>query len=244
MKRRIARLLSFSLALAALSACGAPQREAEPAEAREGDWTATPGILSVAPQGDGGVLVRGVAAPGARVILSGMEGPAVAAGADARGRFELHVGDEAIGQVLIPEIQIGQTRTPGPQRLLVAGEGAGLAVLLTDGGPSVRLTPGPALDAVDGDGRGLIASGRAAPGRQVAVRAGSGSSQAVADSQGRWAAPLAAVGDQAVEIDVDGKSFHYPGPGRPGARAERAGAGWRITRPLSASAYQTTWLPD
>ncbi len=28
------------------------------------------------------------------------------------------------------------------------------------------------------------------------------------------------------------------------AHAERAGEGWRITRGMSGSAYQTTWLPD
>ena len=247
MERRIGLLASLSLVLAtALSACGSPKPEAEadPAEAQEDDWMTTPRIFSVSTQGDGGVLVRGVAAPRARVILSGTDGPAVAAGADAQGRFELHVGAAATGQVLTPEIQIGQTATPGPQRLLVVGEGRQAAALLTDGGPSLRLTPGPALDALDGDGRGLIASGRADPGQKIVVRAGGMSAQAVADSRGRWVAPVATASDRGGDIEVDGTVFHYAGPGAPAAHAERAGEGWRITRGLSGSAYQTTWLPD
>src|SRR5690606_27030866 len=69
MERRIGLLASLSLVLAtALSACGSPKPEAEadPAEAQEDDWMTTPRIFSVSTQGDGGVLVRGVAAPRAR----------------------------------------------------------------------------------------------------------------------------------------------------------------------------------
>lgn len=246
MERRIGLRLSLSLALAtALSACSPPENDAEgdAAEVQDADWMATPRITSVIPQGDGGVLVRGEAAPGARVILGGADGSAVAAGADAQGRFELHVGPSAVGQVLTPEIQIGQATTPGPQRLLVFGEAERSAALLTDGGASLRLTPGPVLDALDGDGRGLVASGHAAPGQKVVVRSGGGSAQAVADSRGRWVVAVAGAGDQASDIEVGGTTFHYPGPG-PAGRVERAGEGWRTTRQLSGAARQTTWLPD
>lgn len=240
--------MSLSLAMsAALSACGAPSQPeagAGPGEAEGGDWMATPRITSVTSQSSGGVLVRGEAAPGARVILSGGDGAVMAAGSDARGRFELHVGASAFGQVLTPEIQIGQSTTPGPQRLFLAGEGGALAALLIDGGPSLRLTPGPALDALDGDGRGLIASGRAEPGQKVVVRAGGGTAEAVADARGRWIAVVPMVGDRAVGVQVDGRVFRYPGPGTPADEAERAGGGWRTTRALSSAARQTTWFPD
>lgn len=238
--------MSLSVALGlTLSACGAPrQPEAGADQAEDGDWIATPRITSVTPQASGGLLVRGEAAPGGRVILSGVDGAAMAAGSDAAGRFELHVGASAIGQVLTLEIQIGQATTPAPQRLLVAGEGGRLTALLTDGGPSLRLTPGPALDALDGDGRGLTASGRAAPGQRITVRAGGGAAEAVADARGRWIAVVPAVGDHSAEVEVDGRRFHYPGPGLPAARAERAGDGWRTTRILSGAARQTTWFPD
>lgn len=240
--------MSLSLAMSALWACGAPGQPESGAgagsgEAGDSDWMATPRITSVTSQASGGVLVRGEAAPGARVILGG-DGAVMAAGSDAQGRFELHVGPSAIGQVLTPEIQIGQSATPGPQRLLLAGEGGRLAALLTDGGPSLRLTPGPALDALDGDGRGLIASGRAAPGERIVVRAGSDSVETTADARGRWTAVIPTVGDQAVVIDVDGHRFRYPGPGAIGNQAERAGDGWRATRVLSGAARQTTWFPD
>lgn len=241
--------MSLSLALgAALSACGAPgqpETGAGPGSggAEDGDWMATPRITSVTSQSSGGVLVRGEAAPGARVILSG-GGAVMAAGSDARGRFELHVGASAVGQILTPEIQIGQSTTPGPQRLFLAGEGGALAALLTDGGPSLRLTPGPALDALDGDGRGLIASGRTAPGQKVVVRAGGGAAEAVADARGRWSAVVPVVGDRAAEVEVDGHVFRYPGPGAPAEQAERADGGWRTTRALSGAARQTTWFPD
>lgn len=249
MERRIGLRLSLSLALGlatALSACGAPKSDAEAdtAEVQDADWMATPRITSVLSQASGGVLVRGEAAPGARVILSGADGSAVAAAADAQGRFELHVGPAAVGQILTPEIQIGQAMTPGPQRLLVVGEGGRLAALLTDGGASLRLTAGPTLDALDGDGRGLIASGRADPGRKVAVQAGGGTAQGVADSHGRWSVVVPAVGDRASDIEVEGRIFRYPGPGTPTDRVERAGEGWRVTRQLSGAARQTTWFPD
>ena len=249
MERRIGLRLSLSLALGlatALSACGSPKSdtEADAAEVQDGDWMATPRITSVLSQTSGGVLVRGEAAPGARVILGGTDGSVVAAAADARGRFELHVSPAAVGQILTPEIQIGQATTPGPERLLVVGGTGGLAALLTDGGASLRLTPGPTLDALDGDGRGLIASGRADPGKKVAVRAGGGTAHGVADSHGRWGVVVPVVGDRASDIEVEGRVFHYPGPGVSADRAERAGEGWRVTRQLSSAARQTTWFPD
>lgn len=205
---------------------------------------ATPRIASVTPQAAGGALVRGEAAPGTRVILSGEDGAVMAAGADSRGLFELHVDASAIGQVLTPEIQIGQSTAQGPQRLILAGDGGDLAALLTDGEPSLRLTPGPALDAVDGDGRGLTASGRAAPGERVAVRAGSDVVHAMTDARGRWTTVVPGAGDHAVEIFVGERTFRYPGPGASTSRAERAGDGWRVTRSLSGDARQTSWFPD
>lgn len=248
MKRGIGFWACLGLALApALSACRqAPEAPvtASADQAGEAVWLAAPRILSVTPQSGGGVLVRGEAAPGARVVLSGGTGAVMAASADASGRFELPVVADAIGQVLTPEIQIGQASTPGPQRLLLAGEPARLAALLTDGGASLRLTPGPALDALDGDGRGLLATGRAEPGRRVEIRAGGGVAEALADADGRWVAVVPVIGDQAAVVEAAGRAFRYPGPGPSINRAERAGEGWRVTRVLSGVARQTTWFPD
>ncbi|MEN5144670.1 hypothetical protein [Brevundimonas diminuta] len=247
MERRNGLLACLGLALAtALSACGAPRNDAatDAPEMREDDWAPTPRILSVSPRPSGGVLVRGVAAPGARVILSGGQGSAVAAAADSQGRFEIQLDAAAGGRLLTPENQVGQVTTPGPQQLLIAGDRQELAALLMEGGPSLRLTPGPALDALDGDGGGLIASGRARPGQTLSIRAGGGAAEVTADRQGRWSVLVPAMADRAGALHVDGQVFDYPGPGGPSDHAERAGEGWRITRQLSSSARQTTWLPD
>lgn len=232
--------------------CGAPrQLPEEPKQADQENWTAAPHIDKVVLRGSGqesgqgpGLVVSGQAPPGARVILSNALGEAMAAGADSQGRFELPVGREALGHVLTPEIQIGQTPTPGPERLFLAGDGAILAALLIDGGPSRRLTEGPALGAVDGDGRALLVSGRARPGLRIEVKSEGETAVAVADETGLWTAPLSRVSDRAVQIEVGGERYAYPGPGPATGRGERAGQGWRVTRALSDTARQTSWFPD
>lgn len=195
--------------------------------------------------------MRGEASPGARVVLRGGQDLAFAAGADEAGRFELHVGDLPGTVILTPEVQIGQFPAPGPERLLLVGEGPPLAALLIEGGASRRLSRGPVLDSVDGDGQGLMVSGRAKPGSQVTVSADGGAEIAAgADPTGRWAAALPNLSDRPASILVGGARFSYPGPGQadgggeaPG-RIERSGEGWRVTRSLSASARQTSWFPD
>lgn len=235
--------LAACLGLAVIG-CGAPrQLPEEPKQADQENWAAAPHIDRVT-VASSGVVVSGQAPPGARVILSNALGEAMAAGADSHGRFELPVRREALGHVLTPEIQIGQTPTPGPERLFLAGDGALVAALLIDGGPSRRLTDGPALDAVDGDGRALLASGRAKPGQRVEVKSEGETAVAVADEAGLWTAPLSRVSDRAVQIEVAGERYAYPGPGPATGRAERAGQGWRVTRALSDAARQTSWFPD
>ncbi|WP_449253000.1 hypothetical protein [Brevundimonas naejangsanensis] len=242
-KLTLAAFLSLTVA-----GCGSPpQPPEEPKQADQENWAAAPHIDKVTLQGSrqgSGVVVSGQAPPGARVILSNALGEAMAAGADSHGRFELPVGREALGHVLTPEIQIGQTPTPGPERLFLAGDGAIVAALLIDGGPSRRLTDGPALDAVDGDGRALLASGRAKPGQRVEVKSEGETAVAVADEAGLWTTPLSRVSDRAVQIEVAGERYAYPGPGPATGRAERAGQGWRVTRALSDAARQTSWFPD
>lgn len=235
--------LATCLGLTIVGCSGPRQPMEEPKQADQDNWAAAPHIDKVSLQGSG-VVVSGQAPAGARVILSNAMGQAMAAGADSQGRFELRVGREALGHVLTPEIQIGQTPTPGPERLFLAGDGAVVAALLIDGGPSRRLTDGPALDAVDGDGRALLASGRSTPGQRVEVTSEGETAVAVADEAGLWTAPLSQAGDRAVQIEVGGERYAYPGPGPATGRAERAGQGWRVTRALSDAARQTSWFPD
>jgi len=130
----------------------------------------------------------------------------------------------------------------------VVRQGAGL-VIRGDAPPSLsrRLSPGPALDSVDGDGRGLVAAGRARPGSRVSVSADGGSVvEAIANAEGRWVAALPNVGDRRVDIVAGGAAFTYPGPagGEASGQIERTDGGWRLSRLLSASARQTSWFPD
>jgi len=248
MKRRI--VVAWAGAALALAGCNAPVERSTGEEARQSDgWTPSPRIRVVERQGEG-LVVRGDAPPGARVILRGGQDLAFAAGADREGRFELHVGVMPGAVILKPEVQIGQFPASGPERLLLTGGEAPVAALLVEGGASRRLSSGPALDSVDGDGQGVVASGRARPGSGVIVAADGGAEVAViADREGHWTAALPNLSDRPASIIVGGVKFAYPGPGRvepadQGSRIERSGEGWRVTNALSGSARQTSWFPD
>lgn len=246
MKRRIVVPLGAILML--LAACGAPEPGVGGGQARRQDdgWTAAPRITAVERQGTGGLVVRGAASPGARVVLRGGQDAVFAAGADATGRFELNIGRLTAPVVLTPEVQIGQYPAPGPERLLLVEQAeAPLAALLVEGQASRRLSPAPALDVVDGDGAGLVASGRGRPGARISVSADGSTPVTVGVSaDGRWVAALPSTADRATRITVGEIGFDYPGPGSAGDRIERAGSGWRVAQVLSPSARLTSWFPD
>lgn len=249
MKRRIV-VAGIGVAMV-LAGCAAPVERSKGEETpQDGGWAATPRIAAVVRQG-ASVVIRGDAPPGARVVLRGDQEVAFAVGTDGSGRFELHVGATPTPMLLTPEVQIGQFPAPGPEHLLLAGTGAvdgtSLAALLIEGGASRRLTPGPALDSVDGDGQGLVAAGRAQPGARVSVSAGGGAAvEAITNADGRWMAVLPASGDRQVGIAVGEALFIYPGSASGASlnQIERSGEGWRLTRVLSPSARQTSWFPD
>ena len=253
MKRRIvvAWVGAWVGAALALAGCNAPVEGTKGEDARLDDgWTGAPSISAVTLQG-GRLLVSGDAPPRARVVLRGDQDTAFAAGADEAGRFELLVGVLSSPMLLTPEVQIGQFPAPGPERLVLAGDGGPggslLAALLIEGGASRRLSPGPVVDSVDGDGHGLVVAGRAKPGARISVSADGGAAvEAAADASGRWTAALSSIGDRPARIAVGGAAFAYPGPatGDGVGRIERSGDGWRLTRMLSASAKQTSWFPD
>ena len=85
------------------------------------------------------------------------------------------------------------------------GGGDGVLALLSDGGASRRLGLAPLLDAVDGDGRGLVVSGRAEPGVEVTVMAGGMAVHAVAGDDRRWTASLSGVGESIFECSAAGR---------------------------------------
>ena len=245
MKRRIV-VAGIGAALV-LGGCNAPVERSKGEEARQdGGWTAAPRIRAVERQG-ANLIVRGDAPPGSRVVLRGDQDRAFAAGTDDAGRFELRVGALPSAMVLTPEVQVGQFPAAGPEQLILTGEDAPLAALVTNGGASRRLSAGPALDSVDGDGQGLVVTGRARPGARLSVSAdGAAAVEVVPDSSGRWTAALSHVGDGPATVVVGGASFSYPGPASSDGvgRIERSPGGWRLTRLLSSTARQTSWFPD
>ena len=242
--------LSAALALPvagalALAACGPAETRKAGDETVQGAAWLTPPVITGVEQRADGLIVRGDAAPGARVVLRTSETAGFAASADRAGRFEIQMPSPGAALILIPEIQTGQSQTPGREQLLLIGGGTPLSALLSDGGASRRLGLAPALDAVDGDGRGLVVSGRAEPGAEVTVTAGGVVVHAVAGDDRRWTAGLSGVGDRPLDIKVGDGVFDYPGPaGQADGQAARVGKGWRLTRALSPSARQTSWFPD
>lgn len=236
---------------ATLVACSPPADGPSGGEraARDSGWVAPPRVEAVARASSGDLLITGTAAPGTRVVLRGLDGSAFAAGADGDGRFEVRMAAPVEAVILTPEVQTGQVATPASEQLLLPAGGAGVTAMLAAGRASRRLDAAPALDAVDGDGRGLIVSGRGGPGQAVSVGlVGGDTITARADGQGRWIAVLPRAADQAAAIRVGTAVFAYPGPGAVPAEGqaliERASQGVRVMRALSPTARQSSWFPE
>lgn len=236
-------------AVVALNGCGQVDGSGNPAgEGQDDGWTTAPRIEGVSLNGRQAVIA-GSAASGARVLLRGDGGEAFAAGADGKGRFEMSVALNDESMILIPEVQQGQDAIKGPQRLVILPD-AGLAVLQTDGGGSQRLTPGPILDAIDSDGRALVASGRGRAGQNVRISVpGRFQTTIKVGDDMRWSTSLSGVGVQGFDLEVEGQSFAYPGVGEgientENQRLEAISGGWRLTRKLSGKAYLSSWFPN
>jgi hypothetical protein len=245
MKRRIAAHLVIAL-LAGSSACS---RDAAPKAGPEqpaDDWVRPPAIRSVE-RGPASLIFHGLAQPGARVVLRARDGQAYAAAADESGRFDIRMAPPAGHRLLRPEAQQGQDAIPSPGMLLIVDGGRGPIALLRSGGAARRLDRGPALGAIDSDGRGMIASGVAAANAPPAVRVPGGPPVRVATGpDGRWTAILGPVPSGPQTIQVGGAAFVWPGAAANGEAlaVERAGEGWRVGWTGPAGGRQTTWLPD
>jgi hypothetical protein len=242
---KAAMAVLLCLASAACSPSAAPEPEKARGPAAVEGWARPPMIRSVQ-RAPGGLVFTGQAEPGARVVLRSDSGPAYAAAADDRGRFEIRMTPPAGDLLLRPETQVGQDAAPAPERLLIVAGGRGPVAILRAGGATRRLDRAPALGAVDSDGRMRLVSGRGAPaGAPVDLQAGGETGRATPDASGRWTLVLTpSAGPD--EIRVGGRTFTWPGDGAAGAalRVERAGAGWRVVWSGPAGGRQTTWLPD
>lgn len=235
---------AFSLPLAACSP--APERglDAAPPEDAARGWSRTPQIDQV--RRDGGDLVfTGMAEGGARVVLRNDADAAFAAVADSEGKFEIRLAAPRGDLWLRPETRTGQTAAVSPDLLVIIAGGQGPVVLLRPGSATRRLAGGPALGAIDSDGRirrlsGLVAPG--SPGLEISVDGAP--LMVMPDSEGRWNA-VTAPDTRFQTVTVEGQVFNWPGDGAgaEGRSIERAGDGWRIRWPLDGG-HQTIWLPD
>lgn len=242
------KALVATLACAAVAACAppaAPRAEKAGDEAALAGWTRPP-MISAVRRVSGGLVFIGEAEPGARVVLRSDSGPAHAAAADDRGRFEIRMTPPAGDVLLRPETQVGQDAAASPDRLLIVAGGRGPVAVLTLGRASRRLDRAPPLGAVDSDGRMRLISGRSAPtGPPLEIQAGGQAGGAAPDASGRWSLTFTpSAGPD--EIRVGERTFIWPGEGQAdGAlRVERAGEGWRVMWTGPAGGRQTTWLPD
>jgi hypothetical protein len=238
MKRRIIAMAGL---MAALSACsGSRESPADPTQPASGasSWVQPPRIEAVTRQG-GGLVVRGRAGPGARVVLRGDGEAGSAVSADAAGRFELRM-TPPVGEVLLtPEVQTGEDAAVSPDRLLLIANGP--AALVSPGGPTRRLDGAGPLEAVDFDGAALQLVGRSAEGRPVVTVDGA-AMDVVPLGGGRWRAALTGGGPRLIL--VGGRAYAYPGEGGAESDVARAGQGWRITLPTPPRGRQSVWLPD
>lgn len=241
-------MMAAAMVSLGLAACTpAPQQQAEdtqvPEDAARG-WSRTPRIDQVR-RVDGDLVFSGVAESGARVVLRNDADAAFAAVADSEGRFEIRMAAPHGDLWLRPETQMGQTAAVSPDLLVIIAGGQGPVVLLRPGAATRRLAGGPALGAVDSDGRIRRLSGRATPGSPgLEIMVDGAPLMVMPDSQGRWNAVTAPdTGFQTVT--VEGRTFTWPGDGAgsPGRSIQRAGDGWRVHWPLDGG-YQTVWLPD
>lgn len=240
MKRPFAICLLIGATLAA-AACGASPEPRPDVEAVRDGWVTSPLVDGVARTGDM-IVVGGLTEPLGRVVLTGTDGVAYAAGADEDGRFDVRIPAPTQDVLLDVKAQVGQVAYPAPYRLLVAADARAPIALLAIGAPTRRLGPAPALDAIDSDGRATLLSGRGAPGSEVS--AGMSDARPVAtDAEGRWSMGVGAI--PGAPVQVGNATFDTPVLSLDGeSRLQRLGAGWTIAWGGPGGVRQATWFPD
>lgn len=241
MKRLFVIQMMFGAALL-VAACGSPAEKPTGSETANNGWIAEPRVEQVTRGGDA-IHVIGMAAPFGRVVLTGADGVAFAAGADEAGHFDIRLPAPKADAVLAVEAQVGQIAYPAPGRLLVSADPRGPVAILGIGAPTRRLDGAGALDAIDADGRAGFLSGRAAANTEVAIVRNGVGLTAKSDAEGRW---MLAVGDDAgAGLRVGDRAFVPPElTGAAENGLARAGQGWRIAWTGPDGARQVTWLPD
>lgn len=229
-----------------LAGCSRPAGDAEPTTPASVDWIMSPMVQSIE-RTPSALIVRGLAVPQGRVVLSGDGAAVYATGADPEGRFELRILPPAADMVFVVETRNGQNASPAPYRLLVSHDADGPLALLGAGSPTIRLDAGGALDVIDSDGGAALASGRARPGGLVAVATNGGPPvQARVGRDGRWRTSLDISGSAPATVTVAGRAYDYPGSGQmdaAGLTSTADASGWRMVWTTRQGVGQSSWFP-
>ncbi len=246
MKRPIVAIyLSLASVSSVLTGGCSPEASQTQERAAQSGWHLPP-LIDVAEQDGAGLRVRGHAEPGARIVLRVPGGTAYAVSADDRGQFEVRVGIPSTDTLFVIEIQNGQVATPAPYRLLVPSDPEGPIALVGSGVASIRLDPTPGLDAIDSDGRAIIASGRTAASRRLEVQIDDRIHTVQSDARGRWSFVLDSQDGYPSNINVDGKSFAIPAMNLASGQKilYRNDIGWRLNWFASPQVEQFGWFPE
>lgn len=234
---------AVSIGMATTACSPSPDAKASAAQADDG-WTQPP-TISTARLAGATLIIDGRAEPGARVVLRGDGGAAYAVTADGTGDFQIRIIATPQTVLLRPETQVGQDAAASPEQLLLIEGGKGPVAVLRPGQSTRRLDPSPVLGAIDSDGGQVLASGAIAGPTQIS--AGGRTSTLTPDGAGQWS--LLLEPSQAHAIEIDGRTFAWPGagtgvPSSASPAVARVGAGWLVRWAASPGSLQSTWLPD
>lgn len=234
MKRLGFMLAAFSV----LSACQAPSSRPDVDAGGEPSAWLRPPMIAAVTRGGGAAVVTGQADPGARVVLRGEGGAAFAAAADPQGKFVVRIAELGGDLILTPEVQNGQEAAASADRLVLLASGP--SALLRAGGSTLRLdAPSGGLDAIDSDGRALLASGRGQAGRDVVIAVAGRMIRTTVNADGRWSVMLPAAA-RSLTIDNVEQSL----PLMTGEGVSVVGGGQMIGWRTPDGALQNSWLPS
>lgn len=249
-------------ALAAIAlTCGCSEESAwrnpalaQQAEGRaEAAYLAPPMITSLS-AGGGGLELRGLAEPGARVRLGAPTGEELFAPADTQGGWTLTLPQSPSVRLYgLSMAMAGRTQSEGYVAILPDGR----AVRLRAGAGAIPLSA-PAgrlrILAIDYDLDGAaVVSGQATPGADLVLRVDGIDAQGRAEPNGRFSIaatePLS-PGQHDILVAGDGEVRMVLSAARAGdlgaapVKAVREGAGWRIDWLTPGGGVQTTVIPN
>ncbi|HYF22719.1 MAG TPA: hypothetical protein VD929_04905 [Caulobacteraceae bacterium] len=238
--------------LSALGACGddeAPAAPGRPVAAGAG-YAAPPLPLGVEPALGGGVLVRGRAAPEARIRALTTAGSAYGATAAASGAFVLELPASPAPRLIALSAQEKGRSVHGEGWLFVPPDAPGRGVVLNPGAAATPLAGAGLIAAVDYDaGGGAAVAGLAAPRAAVKVWIdGAEAAEGFTDETGAYglrAEGRVPPGDHEVRVQAGERSAAVRvrlAAAAPGEQfmASRDPLGWRVGWRTPGGGAQTT----